>query len=46
MYLASPRPAERREGKVGALEVIAEVPRGSVDQIAPSRGESRCRFER
>jgi branched-chain amino acid transport system substrate-binding protein len=45
MYLASPRPAERREGKVGALEVIAEVPRGSLDQISPSRGESRCRFE-
>lgn len=44
MYLTAPRPPERRADKMGALEVIADVPRGNMDQIAPARGESRCRF--
>lgn len=42
MYLARPRPKERAEGRVGALAVFADVPRGNLDLISPPREESRC----
>jgi branched-chain amino acid transport system substrate-binding protein len=45
MYLARPRGKEQVAGRVGVLEVIAEVPKGDLDAIGPPRAESRCRFQ-
>jgi branched-chain amino acid transport system substrate-binding protein len=45
MYVAGPRRTAAGAGRAGALEVLADVPRGNLDLVAPPRSESRCRFD-